>query len=60
MGWRNGLLSLWDRPTGNIFTATGSPKESEHLAFYDRCAIQATINAIHNLCLAEGRILMKG
>ena len=44
-------LPFWKGPNGNIFTATGSPNKSEHSTFYDRGAIQATINAIHNLCL---------
>jgi len=32
-------------------TATGCATTSEHSKFYDRQAIQATINTIHNLCL---------
>jgi hypothetical protein len=45
------VLPFWEGPTGDIHTATGSPNEKKHSSFYDRSAIRATINAIHNLCL---------
>jgi len=45
------VLPFWEGPAGTMLTATGSTNQSEHSAFYDPAAIQATINAIHNLCL---------
>jgi len=43
-------LPLWEK-TDRYLTATGCATESEHSNFFDRRAIQATINTIHNLCL---------
>jgi hypothetical protein len=44
------MIPFWDG-AGQALTATGCATTSEHSKFYDRQAIQATINTIHNLCL---------
>ncbi len=44
------MIPFWDG-AGQALTATGCATTSEHSKFYDRKAIQATINTIHNLCL---------
>ena len=50
--WGNATHTLpyWDGAKRSMM-ATGCPTTSEHSAFFDKSAIQATINTIHNLCL---------
>ncbi|WP_169725514.1 alpha/beta hydrolase [Desulfomicrobium escambiense] len=43
-------LPYWDGAERSML-ATGCPTTSEHSAFFDKSAIQTTINTIHNLCL---------
>jgi hypothetical protein len=50
--WRSTIhtLPFWDTADRHL-TATGCATTSEHSKFFDKMAIQATINTIHNLCL---------
>ena len=43
-------IPYWDEEVRSMF-ATGCPTKAEHSGFFDKSAIQATINTIHNLCL---------
>ena len=50
--WGNTTHTLphWDG-TERSMMPTGCPTTSEHSDFFDKSAIQAAINTIHNLCL---------
>ena len=50
--WGNATHTLpyWDGADRSMM-ATGCPTTAEHSKFFDKSAIQATINTIHNLCL---------
>jgi hypothetical protein len=50
--WGNATHTLpyWEDAHRSMI-ATGCPTTSEHSGFFDKGAIQATINTIHNLCL---------
>ncbi|WP_459826164.1 alpha/beta hydrolase [Desulfomicrobium salsuginis] len=50
--WGNATSTLpyWDGAHRSMI-ATGCPTTNEHSEFFDKSAIQATINTIHNLCL---------
>ena len=44
------VLPIWNEAR-QLLIATGCATTSEHSAFFDKAAIKATINTIHNLCL---------
>jgi hypothetical protein len=50
--WGNATHTLpyWEDAHRSMI-ATGCPTTSEHSGFFDKSAIQTTINTIHNLCL---------